>query len=249
MNDYLGISGSEEYDPVVGAAIRDLRKMKAGLYKEGALMPGYSRLAGIEGPGIRDVTLGEVDWSDVTDVELRIDEAGLKYSHDFEIFPKDEMDVYFASIVTDDIEPQVTPFLDLFENARRGEKLPLNHPCLYRNADSGDIPRFIDYRVSMIRSKDKTRKAGEVMQDILGDPQYQEISAMLSTVQPPTSAVITLATNVTLGIISKYLGTKKDDQLLTTAGSLSKKIDNLGLGLTFDTQTEHAWLKMSVEAA
>ncbi|MEM5871718.1 MAG: hypothetical protein QW051_02480 [Candidatus Aenigmatarchaeota archaeon] len=200
----------------------------------------------------RKKTLGEINWNEITDIEMRIGDVYLKKGDPkiIDWLLHDEIDVYFSSLAIDDLGPKTTPMNLNIEKMRgkKGEKLPLQEPQIYRNPE-GKVPRYIDYWISLTKSKEKTRHAGEILCDIINDENFVKVTDMISSIKDPPVEIITTASKIILGLTAKYLSKVSDKQLLFTAGTLNKKIDNLGVGRTFEIESDYASLKLQVKIA
>jgi hypothetical protein len=183
---------------------------------------------------------------------MRIDEITLKKTDPkiIDWLMPDEMDVYLSTLAIDDIGPKTTPLNLSVEKMRgkKGERLPLQEPQIYRNPE-GKIPRYIDYWVSLTKSKEKTREAGEILFDVLKDENFNKVVDMLSSLTNPPVEIIKVASKILLSITAKYLQEVSDKQLLFTAGTLNKNIDNLGVGRTFEIESDYASMRLKVEIA
>lgn len=228
-------------------AYMELGRMGMELSKGGVYAPSV----GIESPYGKMRTRGETEWSDIIDVELRITDAYLKKADPklLDWLINDEIGVYFSTLTVDDLGPKQTPLHLSVEKmrAKRGERLPLNEPQIYRNPEAGKIPRYIDYWVSILKSREKARMAGDIMGDIINDPSFEKMNGMISSLQNPAVDIVRMASKIALGVTSKHLQKVADKQLLFTAGTLSKNIDNLGLGRVFETESDYASLKLQVK--
>jgi len=230
------------------SAYLELGKLGFELDKSGLYLPKSQ----IDNPYGKRRTKGEINWTEITDVEMRIDEITLKKTDPkiIDWLMPDEMDVYLSTLAIDDIGPKTTPLNLSVEKMRgkKGERLPLQEPQIYRNPE-GKIPRYIDYWVSLTKSKEKTREAGEILFDVLKDENFNKVVDMLSSLTNPPVEIIKVASKILLSITAKYLQEVSDKQLLFTAGTLNKNIDNLGVGRTFEIESDYASMRLKVEIA
>jgi len=166
--------------------------------------------------------------SSITDVEMRLKEVFIIDNRD-----PGKGDIYITTVVTDSLAPE--PFrieIKSFEDISSNTELQLGPGgfTIYRNPE-GSIPRFLDYRILVMESDHKIRTAGEVLDEIRNNNQFKTLRdnliAMATTGQP-TTALVTAASDLVLGLLAKTLKMNRDDQIIYIVGSFNDKIDDLG---------------------
>lgn len=142
-------------------------------------------------------------------------------------------EIQIISIVTDGVSAEpIQLHTEVFEGIRRKTELPLGPGglALYRTSD-GKVPEFLDYRILIMELDDDVRRAGEILDAVRQDTQFDQFRAALLTaaaVAAPPAALITAATDLTLNILTRLLKADRDDQLLLVQGSFSNTFDDLG---------------------
>lgn len=164
-------------------------------------------------------------------------------------------EVQILSVVTDGVSAEpIQMSSQVFEGVRRKTELPLGPGglALYRTT-AGKIPEFLDYRILVLELDEDVRRAGEVLDAVRQDAQFQQFRTALlaaAAVAAPPAALITAATDFALNTLARLLKANRDDQLLLVQGSFSNVFDDLGTKYGLITQdSRSAEISYDVQAA
>ena len=163
-------------------------------------------------------------------------------------------EIQLISVVTDGVSQEPIQLCsEVYQKVKRKTSLPIGVGgiTLYRT-EQGRIPPFLDYRILVMELDDGARQAGELLDKVRQDDQFQTFKESLLQVTAfaaPQIALISAATDFTLNIIAKILKANKDDQLFLLRGSFDNAFDSLGVGFGEVTQgNQNITLKYDVEA-
>lgn len=164
-------------------------------------------------------------------------------------------EVQVVSVVTDGVSQEPIQLCsEVYRKVKRRTALPIGPGgiTLYRTQADGKIPPFLDYRILVMELDDGARQAGDLLDQVRQDSQFQSFRDSLlqvTTFTAPQIALIGAATDFTLNIIAKLLKANKGDQLFLLRGSFDNAFDSLGVGFGEITQgNRNVTLKYQVEA-
>lgn len=164
-------------------------------------------------------------------------------------------EIQVISVVTDGVSAEPIQLCsEVYRKVKKRTALPIGPGgiTLYRTQADGKIPPFLDYRILVMELDDDARQAGDLLDQVRQDSQFQSFRDSLlqvTTFTAPQIALIGAATDFTLNIITKLLKANKDDQLFLLRGSFDNAFDDLGVGFGEITQgNRNVTVKYQVEA-
>ena len=179
--------------------------------------------------------------SEISGIELRIVKAEIFDNRTRPIFPFPGLaNVYLFNLVVSDIgETSQELNLEGFQGVDDNSILDVNRSIFYwkKTAQTKKIPSQIHVLSSIIKSKGKLRKTGEVLESLKNDEDYKSlISDIISVIQDssPIGVIISLLQK-SAPIIGKFLKGVEDKPIFTRIQSFTD------LGGDFDVlgQTDH----------
>ncbi|HEX6226673.1 MAG TPA: hypothetical protein VFZ52_19775 [Chryseolinea sp.] len=171
---------------------------------------------------------GDIPKADeLSGIELRLSRVLIKDNGAVKIPPFPGLaQMYFLIIVISDLENPIHN-LDLkgFPKVDDFEELPVDRTIFYwkktelSNRNPGQIHAF----VSVVKSKEKLREAGEILSKVKGDKDYANLVSGLTQILASATPVGQVADTLfnLASIVGKYLGNVKDKPLLTWVQSFT----------------------------
>lgn len=165
-------------------------------------------------------------------------------------------EIQVISVVTDGVSQEPIQLCsEVYKKVKKRTSLPIGSGgiTLYRTNAEGKIPPYLDYRILVVELDEDAREAGNLLDQVRQDNQFQSFQDSLlqvTTFTAPQIALIGAATDFTLNIIAKILKANKDDQLFLLRGSFDNAFDSLGVNFGEMTQGNgNVTVKYRVEAA
>lgn len=175
---------------------------------------------------------------DITGIEVRLSKVLIKDNGTERIWPFPGLaKMYLLTVVVSDLQEEPV-LLDLKGFAKVGdnEELPVDRTLFYWKKDKGDsakAPGQIHVFASVIKSKQALREVGEILSEVKGDPEYNDLMSNISSLINKANPVGTISDTVFTAatIVGKYLSGVDDKPWFTWVQSFTDvngDMDNLG---------------------
>jgi len=179
---------------------------------------------GIADPGIPDS-------GDVAGIELRLLPPYIRDNRTLRLWPfPARAKLYCLTLVVSDAANQLTGSVDLtgFPRIGNGEYLPIHKTIYYwedgSTADAVRPPNQLHAMCSIIKSKESLREAGDVLQTVKEDAEYQDLLGKLGELITDAGQFANVA-GLTLQlskVVGRYLGRVDDRPIGTVVRSFTR---------------------------
>lgn len=185
---------------------------------------------------LRLALAGDIPQSkDLTGIEVRLSQVLIKNNRTEPIWPfPGYANVYVLIVVLDDLMPEPkTLALQGFAGVGDHEALPVDRTAYFwkKETDASKPPAQIHVLLSVLKSRKKLRKTGEVLAAVKADMGYADlISQIGQVISAPTSAAVELLLQIG-NLVGGILKTVEDKPLFTQIVSftdLNGNFDSLG---------------------
>jgi hypothetical protein len=146
-----------------------------------------------------------------------------------------ESNIYvITTVVDDDSKSPFSMELKAFPHVRKGDALTIGRFGVKMYQKRGKVPDFLDMRILVARSKQGIRDAGEALEAIRGNTDFENAVQTLSSLVTGPIGKVTSQADTIVGLIGAILKLQDDDQILYYPVTVSKDFDNLGIGKKCD---------------